>query len=115
MCISLLFTPFFLLRLYSSTEDIDKAIQASADKFTFGVNNTSKPDKNMSGGADEEKEDTDNDTDDDGLTDGYEVNACKGQCRTTIVTNYLNVQYGIFVASEEEFNTTSLRTLSSSK
>ena len=65
MCISLLFTPFFLLRLYSSTEDIDKAIQASADKFTFAVNNTTKPDKNMSGGADEEKEDTDNDTDDD--------------------------------------------------
>ena len=65
MCISLFFTPFFLLRLYSSTEDIDKAIQKNADKFTFGVNNTSKPDKNMSGGADEEKDETDADTDDD--------------------------------------------------
>jgi hypothetical protein len=75
MKLSILFTPFFLLRLYSSTKDIDAAIQKNADKFTFGINNTSKPDKNMSGGADDDKEDTDTDNDDDDDKDKEEGNA----------------------------------------
>ena len=35
------------------------------------------------------------------MDNGYEVNACKGQCRTRIVTDYLNVQYGIFPSIEK--------------
>ena len=68
MALSLLFTPFFLLRLYSSTKDIDSAIKKNANKFTFGENNTSKSDKNMSGGADDDEE-NDKETDDGNSSD----------------------------------------------
>ena len=59
MLLSISFTPFFLLRFYSSTEDIDAVIETTANKFKLSVNNTSKPGKNMSGGADDDEEDKD--------------------------------------------------------
>ena len=68
MALSLLFTPFFLLRLYSSTKDIDAAIEKNANKFTFGTDTDTDTDKNMSGGADDDKED-DNETDDGNSSD----------------------------------------------
>ena len=65
MFVSIVFTPFFLLRLYTSTKEIDKVIQKNADKMTFGVDSGSSDDKNMKGGADDKDEDKDDDKDDD--------------------------------------------------
>ena len=53
MFVSIVFTPFFLLRLYTSTKEIDTVIQKNADKMTFGVDSGSSDDKNMKGGADD--------------------------------------------------------------
>jgi len=53
MFLSISLTPFFLLRLYSSTKDIDKVIQSNASKMAFGVTDD---ETNMSGGGAIEEE-----------------------------------------------------------
>lgn len=60
MFLSISFTPFFLLRLYTSTKDIDKVIQKNANKMTFGLNNDNTGDEtNMSGGGEVENDEND--------------------------------------------------------
>ena len=76
MLISLLMTPFFLLRLYSSTEDIDAAIQKNAKKLTFGGKDTMN---DMSGGGEGDDENASDDEGDDENASDDEDDVVDGQ------------------------------------